>query len=73
VPTLIVIGDEDTPEIEAQATVLAERVPRAQRVTIANTAHLPPLERPVEFNRILLDWLATLPAQGPEVTRREEV
>lgn len=64
VPTLIVIGDEDTPEIEAQATLLAERVPGAQCVTIANTAHLPPLERPVAFNEILLEWLETLPAQG---------
>ncbi len=32
-------------------------IPEAQRATIADAAHLPNLERPEEFNRIVLDFL----------------
>lgn len=62
-PTLIVTGDEDIPEIEAQAVLIAERIPGATRSQMAKCAHLLPLERPVEFNSILLDWLATRPVE----------
>ena len=40
---------------------MAARIPNAQKVVIQDTAHVPSLERPDEFNRILGDWLATLP------------
>jgi pimeloyl-ACP methyl ester carboxylesterase len=33
-------------------------IPEARRATIAEAAHLPNLERPEEFNRIVLDFLA---------------
>ena len=41
------------------ADVLAEGIPGARKVTLPDTAHMIPLERPQEFNRILLDFLQT--------------
>jgi pimeloyl-ACP methyl ester carboxylesterase len=58
VPTLIVTGDEDVRDIHDIADKLHAEIPGAQRATIADAAHLPNLERPEEFNRIVLDFLA---------------
>jgi 3-oxoadipate enol-lactonase len=58
VPTLIVTGDEDVKDIHEIADKLHAEIPGAQRATIADAAHLPNLERPEEFNRIVLDFLA---------------
>ena len=59
IPTLVVVGDEDVEDIKQIAAVLAERIPGARKVTLPDTAHMIPLERPEEFNRILLDFLHT--------------
>ena len=59
IPTLIVIGDADVHDIKQIADVLAEGIPGARKVTLPDTAHMIPLERPQEFNRILLDFLQT--------------
>jgi pimeloyl-ACP methyl ester carboxylesterase len=57
VPTLIVTGDEDVRDIHDIADKLSAEIPGAQRATIPDAAHLPNLERPEEFNRIVLDFL----------------
>ena len=36
----------------------ARRIQGAERATIAGAAHLPNLERPEEFDRIVLDFLS---------------
>ena len=59
VPTLVVVGNNDVVDIQKVADVLAKEIPGARKVTMPDTAHLPPLERPEEFNRILLDFLHT--------------
>ena len=59
IPTLVVIGDEDVDDMKQIADVLAERIPGARKITLPDTAHMIPLERPQEFNRILLDFLHT--------------
>jgi pimeloyl-ACP methyl ester carboxylesterase len=59
IPTLVVVGDEDVEDIKQIAAVLAEQIPGARKVTLPDTAHMIPLERPEEFNRILLDFLHT--------------
>jgi 3-oxoadipate enol-lactonase len=59
IPTLVVVGDEDVEDIKQIADVLAERIPGARKVTLPDTAHMIPLERPQEFNRVLLDFLHT--------------
>jgi 3-oxoadipate enol-lactonase len=57
VPTLVVTGDEDVDDIRAIGDRLALEIPGGQRATIAGAAHLPNLERPEEFDRIVLDFL----------------
>jgi 3-oxoadipate enol-lactonase len=57
VPTLVVTGDEDVDDIHAIADRLAREIPGAERATIADAAHLPSLERPEEFDRIVLAFL----------------
>jgi 3-oxoadipate enol-lactonase len=58
VPTLLVTGDEDVEDIHVIADRLAREIPGAERATIADAAHLPSLERPAEFDRIVLGFLA---------------
>jgi 3-oxoadipate enol-lactonase len=56
-PTLVIVGDQDLPHASANADVITSNVPGARRATINNAAHLPSLERPDEFNRLVLDFL----------------
>jgi 3-oxoadipate enol-lactonase len=58
VPTLVLTGDEDVGDIHTIADRLAGGIPGAERATIAGAAHLPNLERPDEFDCIVLDFLA---------------
>jgi 2-hydroxy-6-oxonona-2,4-dienedioate hydrolase len=57
VPTLIIIGDEDVPEVIDAADILEQGIAGAQKVVIPGTAHHPHMEKPEEFNRIVLDFL----------------
>ena len=55
--TLIVVGDEDTQPIFDAVELLMEKVPHARKAVIHDAAHLPNLEHPEEFNRIVLEFL----------------
>jgi len=57
VPTLVVTGDEDVRDMHEIADKLAAQIPGAERATIADTAHLPSLERPDDFDRVVLAFL----------------
>ena len=57
VPTLVIVGALDNPEILRAADVMVAGIAGAQKVTIAGAAHIPSMEKPVEFNRIVLDFL----------------
>jgi pimeloyl-ACP methyl ester carboxylesterase len=56
-PTLVVVGDEDLAEIRDTADWLVSRIPGARKAVIHDAAHLPNLEHPEKFNRLLLDFL----------------
>ena len=56
-PALILVGDADQRRTLAAADLLADGLPNARRVVMTGAAHLPNMERPEEFNRILLDYL----------------
>ena len=56
-PSLVLVGDSDQPRIKAAADLLARELPNARKVVMPGTAHLPNMERPEEFNRIVLDFL----------------
>jgi len=57
VPTLAIVGELDDPNPRAVADTIAARVPGAKKATIHGTGHLLNLERPDEFNRLVLDFL----------------
>ena len=57
-PTLVVVGDEDVPDMHAIADRLAREIPGARRATIRGAAHVPSLERPEEFDELVLGFLA---------------
>jgi pimeloyl-ACP methyl ester carboxylesterase len=57
-PTLVVVGEHDRPDIHAMAGALAGGIPGAERALLPGTAHLPNMEQPEEFNRVVLEFLA---------------
>lgn len=57
VPTLIMVGDEDAPETLEIADTLEQGIAGAKKVVIPGTAHHPNMEKPEEFNRVVLDFL----------------
>lgn len=56
-PTLVIVGDEDAPPIFDAVELLMEKIPHARKAVIHDAAHLPNLEHPEEFNRIVLEFL----------------
>ena len=60
VPTLAIIGDQDTRALLDITDLIARRVPGARKAVIKDTAHVPNMERPQEFNRLVLDFLASV-------------
>lgn len=56
-PTLVIVGDEDRPRTLAAADLLAKELPNARKVVMPGTAHLPNMEHPKEFNRLVLEFL----------------
>ncbi|MDQ3928940.1 MAG: alpha/beta hydrolase, partial [Chloroflexota bacterium] len=62
VPTLIIVGDLDESLMPKIADTQAEGIAGAKKVIMHGTAHLPNMERPEEFNRIVLDFLGGIGA-----------
>lgn len=56
-PTLIIAGALDHPEILRAADVMAHTIPQVQQRILPGCAHLPNMERPAEFDRLLLEFL----------------
>ena len=57
VPTLVIVGDLDTSATQQMAKALAAGIGGAQQAVISVAAHLPNMERPEEFNALVLDFL----------------
>jgi len=56
-PTLVIVGDHDLPHCLANADLITSKIAGSRKVIIKDAAHLPSLERPDEFNRIVLEFL----------------
>ena len=56
-PTLVVVGDQDLPDVQETADLLVSKIRGARKAVIHDAAHLPNLEHPEKFNRLLLDFL----------------
>ena len=57
VPTLVILGEYDVPN---PLDYLAAEIPEAKKMVMAGTAHHPFMEKPAEFNQIVLDFLGSL-------------
>jgi 3-oxoadipate enol-lactonase len=56
-PTLIVVGEDDHPELHAQAGALQWGIPDATRVIVSSAGHLPQIERPDVTNALISTFL----------------
>ena len=56
-PTLVVVGDADVEDFDRIADLVAAGVPGARKVVIEDAAHVLALEKPAEFNRVLVEFL----------------
>jgi 3-oxoadipate enol-lactonase len=57
IPTLLLIGDLDIPASFRRYEWLSNHMPHAQKAILSGAAHLPNLEKPAEFNRLVLNFL----------------
>ena len=59
VPTLVIVGDMDTPETVSSCRHIAVTIPGARLVVLSGVAHLPPMERPGEFAALVREFLTS--------------
>ncbi len=59
VPTLVIVGAEDDVQLHKSADKLEQDIANVQKVIIPETHHMPSMEKPEEFNRIVLSFLGT--------------
>jgi pimeloyl-ACP methyl ester carboxylesterase len=57
-PTLVLVGEEDVAELHAVGDQLAREIPDARFSTIPRAAHVPHLERPADFDGLVLEFLS---------------
>jgi pimeloyl-ACP methyl ester carboxylesterase len=57
-PTLIVVGELDTPDFRTIAETLERGIPGATKVTVRGVGHLVNLEAPDRFNEIVMEFLS---------------
>ncbi len=58
VPTLVIVGSIDMPDILELADTLVARIPAARKVVIPDVAHMVNMEKPSDFNEAVLEFLA---------------
>jgi pimeloyl-ACP methyl ester carboxylesterase len=57
VPTLLIIGDRDVPQIKATIATLAKGISGAKTVSIQGAGHMVNMEKPDIFNEAVLSFL----------------
>lgn len=57
VPTLVLAGALDMPDTHTSSELLAARIPNATHIVIPESAHLPSMEQPEVFARLVIDFL----------------
>jgi 3-oxoadipate enol-lactonase len=57
VPTLIVVGEADVPDVHAHCGAIQAAIAGCGRVIVPQAGHLVYLERPAEFNQIVLKFI----------------
>ena len=62
VPVLVIVGAHDTPYIQAAADYMVANLPSARKVTVEDAAHLPNMDHPEKFQRVVATFLEELSA-----------
>jgi pimeloyl-ACP methyl ester carboxylesterase len=57
VPTLILTGDADIPDVHAHAGAIEAGIAGAKRIVISDVGHLMYMERPEEFSRQVIGFI----------------
>ena len=57
VPTLIVVGESDMPDVHTHAGVIQAGIKDSKREILPHSGHLAHFEVPEAFNRLVLDFL----------------
>jgi pimeloyl-ACP methyl ester carboxylesterase len=60
-PTLVIVGEQDLDDFHLIAARIAREAPDARVETVADAKHVPSLEAPDAFDRLLLDFLSATP------------
>ncbi|MFC1726561.1 alpha/beta fold hydrolase [candidate division KSB1 bacterium] len=59
-PVLALAGDKDMPDILELVNLYKDSIPGARKVIIPGAAHLSNMEKPEEFNRIVMEFLESI-------------
>jgi pimeloyl-ACP methyl ester carboxylesterase len=60
IPTLIIVGERDSPDFHRIASILNKKIQNSKRMTIKGAGHTPNMETPNEFNEVVLSFLANV-------------
>ncbi|HYZ72107.1 MAG TPA: hypothetical protein VE641_03460 [Chthoniobacterales bacterium] len=72
VPTLIITGAADIPEVQAHAGAIEAGIPGARRIVMDGVGHLLYVEKPAEFARLAINFLEAnqVPETHQEIQNR---
>ena len=59
-PTLIITAEYDVEACREVADLLEQTIPNARKIDIADATHYMFMEKPAEFNKAVLDFLANI-------------
>ena len=70
VPTLILVGDGDIPDVQAHAGAIETAIPNSRRIVVPDVGHLMYIEKPEEFVTLITHFLEVnsleeLPVKAP--------
>jgi pimeloyl-ACP methyl ester carboxylesterase len=57
IPTLILVGDADIPDVHSHAGVIEAGIPNSRRIIVEDAGHLMYLEKPEEFSRLVITFI----------------
>jgi pimeloyl-ACP methyl ester carboxylesterase len=57
VPTLLLVGDADIPDVHAHAGAIEAGIPNSRRVVVEGVGHIMYLEKPSEFSHLVISFI----------------
>jgi len=60
-PTLAIVGSNDIPYMHAAVDFMSKKISNFHEAEIQDAAHLPNMDQPETFRKIVLDFLEALP------------